>query len=118
MNDFLPAIHGKRVMLREFTKEDWTSVHAYASQEIACQYQPWGPNTEKDSQLYVKEIIEDAQKKPRTRFAFAVIKNNSNEMIGTGELNIHSLHHKNAEISYIINPHVGGMDMRQKLPSY
>ncbi|HZG60434.1 MAG TPA: GNAT family protein [Anoxybacillus sp.] len=104
MTDILPVIHGKRVMLREFTEEDWTSVHAYASQEIACQYQPWGPNTEKDSQLYVKQIIEDTKKNPRTRFAFAVIKNDSNEMIGTGELNIHSLHHKNAEIAYIINP--------------
>jgi hypothetical protein len=73
MTDILPIIRGKRVMLREFTEEDWTSVHAYASQEIACRYQPWGPNTEKDSQLYVKQIIEDTKKNPRTRFAFAVI---------------------------------------------
>lgn len=100
----LSKIQGEQIVLREFTEADWIGVHQYASQELACQYQPWEPITVEESQSYVKEIIKDTQKRPRTRFAFAVIKDNTGEMIGTGELNIRSIHSKNAEISYIINP--------------
>ncbi len=39
---------------------DWIGVHTYASQEIVCQYQPWGPNTEKDSQDFVNQAIKDS----------------------------------------------------------
>lgn len=30
----------KRFFLREFIKEDWKAIHAYASQEIVTQYKP------------------------------------------------------------------------------
>ncbi|HDR7163712.1 GNAT family N-acetyltransferase [Bacillus thuringiensis] len=76
MSCTLSKIQGERIVLREFTETDWIGVHQYASQELACQYQPWGPNTVEESQSYVKEIIKDTQKEPRTRFAFAVIKDN------------------------------------------
>lgn len=52
---------------------DWIGVHTYASQEIVCQYQPWGPNTEKDSQDFVNQAIKDSVQNPRTRFVFAII---------------------------------------------
>ena len=42
-------LKGTRVILREMEENDWLDVHTYASQAIVCQYQPWGPNSEKKS---------------------------------------------------------------------
>jgi [ribosomal protein S5]-alanine N-acetyltransferase len=95
---------GKRIMLREFEEEDWKAVHKYASQEIVSQYQPWGPNTEKETIAYVHEAMNEAKINPRVRFAFAIVETQSEEMIGAGELFIRSSTNREGEIGYIIHP--------------
>lgn len=95
-----------RLSLREFTKDDWIDVHKYASQEIVCQYQPWGPNTEEDSKGFVNQVIKDALQQPRTRFAFAIIYKEN--MIGTGEINIRNFTNRVGEVAYIVNPDYWG----------
>jgi [ribosomal protein S5]-alanine N-acetyltransferase len=99
-------LSNKRLALREFTNIDWIDVHKYASQNIVCQYQPWGPNTEEDSENFVIQVIQDSSQEPRRRFAFAIICNEN--MIGTGELNIRDITNREGEISYIINPDYWG----------
>ncbi|CAG9623625.1 GNAT family N-acetyltransferase [Sutcliffiella rhizosphaerae] len=94
------------VSLREFTEADWIDVHKYASQYIVCKYQPWGPNTEEDSQVFVNQIIRDASSAERTRFAFAVLYNE--KMIGSGEINIRDFTNKVGEVAYIVNPDYWG----------
>ncbi|MGG4166355.1 GNAT family protein [Rossellomorea vietnamensis] len=93
-------------MLREFTTSDWIGVHTYASQEIVCQYQPWGPNKEKDSQDFVNQAIKDSTLNPRTRFVFAIIHDEM--VIGAGEFNIRDFTNKGGEIGYIVNPDYWG----------
>jgi hypothetical protein len=93
-----------RVTLREFKKSDWVDVHKYASQEIVCRYQPWGPNTEEESQSFVNQVLLDATQGPRTRYVFAIIHKEDGNMIGTGEINIRDIQNRNGEISYIVNP--------------
>ncbi len=97
---------GERICLREMEGRDWGDVHKYASQRIACQYQAWGPNTEEQSKAFVEQIIADAAKEVRTRFAFAIIENET--MIGTGELSMRDQLNKSGEIAYIINPDYWG----------
>ena len=93
-------------MLREFKHDDWKFVHEYASQEIVSQYQGWGPNKEEDSRGFVSQIINDAIKDPRSRFAFAVIFDNI--LIGTGEINVRDFDNRVGEISFIVNPDYWG----------
>lgn len=93
-----------RFYFREFAKSDWEAVHEYASQEIVSQYQPWGPNTIEESQAFVEEILKDAGKKPRLRFAFAVVFKEDDKMIGAGELAVKDIANRAGEIGYIINP--------------
>ena len=81
---------------------DWLDVHQYASQAIVCQYQPWGPNTEDESKHFVRQIVEDSAKEPRTRFVFAIIYHE--KMIGAGEFNIRDITNRAGEIGYIVNP--------------
>lgn len=100
------SLSNERLSLREFTKNDWIDVHLYASQDIVCQFQPWGPNTEADSKQFVNQVIKDSAKIPRTRIALAIIYNET--MIGAGELNIRDLANKVGEVAYIINPDYWG----------
>ena len=97
-----------RVFLREMIIDDWVDLHKYASKEIVCKYQPWGPNTEDESLEFVKLIIEDAIQVPRTRYVFAVIEKENNEMIGSGEINIREMANREGEIAYIIHPDFWG----------
>lgn len=90
------------------TEQDWPDVHKYASQSIACRYQPWGSNTENQSKSFIKQIIEDAKIEPRSRFVFAVFDKKNSQIIGSGEFNLRERSNKSGEIGYIINPDYWG----------
>lgn len=102
------ALKTKRIYLREFQERDWEEVHQYASQMIVCQFQHWGPNSELDSQTFVKQVLEDGAKTPRTRYAFAIIFKENDRLIGAGELNIRDITNKQGEIGYSLNPNYWG----------
>ncbi|WP_203247143.1 GNAT family N-acetyltransferase [Sporosarcina beigongshangi] len=97
-----------RVQLRELVKDDWPSVHRYASMEIVSRYQPWGPNTKEETLLFLEAVQEDAKKKPRSRFVFAVFEKNTAVMIGSGEINIRDIVNREGEIGYIFHPDYWG----------
>ncbi|MGI2328267.1 GNAT family N-acetyltransferase [Planococcus sp. YIM B11945] len=96
------------VYYREMIGEDWRHVHEYASQEIVSKYQPWGPNTQKESQAFVEEVIKEAKRKPRIRFVFAIVLKATGKTIGAGEFNIRDATNKTGEIGYIVNPEYWG----------
>lgn len=102
-------LKSERVILREMEEKDWIDVHKYASQEKVCQYQPWGPNSEQESEEFVNQILIDVKKDPRSRFVFAVVLDESTEMIGAGEINIRDYSNRVGEIGYIVNPQYWGM---------
>jgi hypothetical protein len=52
---------GERIYLPEFMSSNWLDVHAYASQEIVCLFQPWGPNTA-DTLKYAMVIFCEPRK--------------------------------------------------------
>ncbi|CAG7637068.1 GNAT family N-acetyltransferase [Paenibacillus allorhizosphaerae] len=104
----MALLTGSRIYLREFKFTDWVDVHAYASQEIVCRFQPWGPNNEEQTQAFVKQIIDDANKASRTRFVFAIVELGSEKLIGAGEINIRSASNRSGEIAYIVHPDYWG----------
>ncbi|WP_197035461.1 GNAT family N-acetyltransferase [Paenibacillus sp. UNC451MF] len=101
-------LEGSRIYLREFNLPDWVGVHAYASQERVCRFQPWGPNDEEQSKSFVKQVMVDAEQMPRTRFVFAIVERATEKMIGAGEFNIRSMNDRSGEIGYIVNPDYWG----------
>eukprot|EP00130_Batrachochytrium_dendrobatidis_P008407 XP_006683282.1 hypothetical protein BATDEDRAFT_28827 [Batrachochytrium dendrobatidis JAM81] len=100
------SLSNERLLLRGFIKSDWKDVHKYASQDIVCQYQPWGPNAEEDSKDFVNQVIKDSTQEPRKRYVFAIIYNES--MVGAGEFNIRDFTNKVGEVAYIVNPNYWG----------
>jgi RimJ/RimL family protein N-acetyltransferase len=96
------------ILLREFKFDDWKDVHEYLSQDIVCVYQPWEPINEDKTKAYVNSIVKWVKEEPRTRFVFAVVIQESNKVIGQGEINVRDIENRNGEISYIINPQYWG----------
>lgn len=84
----------QRIRLRELRQTDWRSIHSYAGLDISCRYQPWGPNSEEDTLKFVSKAIRDTKKSPRSRFAFAVIEEEKEKLIGVAELNIRDFGNK------------------------
>lgn len=96
------------VFLREMEEKDWMDVHKYASNETVCKYQPWGPNSEEESQDFVNQVLADAKRVERTRFVFSIVEKEIGSMVGAGELNVRDNHNKAGEIGYIVNPDYWG----------
>ncbi|MFJ7934634.1 GNAT family N-acetyltransferase [Sporosarcina sp. NPDC096371] len=97
-----------RIQLREMVKGDWPDVHKYASMESVCKYQPWGPNTEEESLMFIDEVLQDAKRQPRSRFVFAVFEQETATMIGSGEITIRDTVNREGEIGYIFHPDYWG----------
>lgn len=93
-----------RFFIREFEETDWRAVHAYASKEIVSQYQPWGPNTQQDTQQYIADIRSQQLTQPRSRFTFAVVWKETATVIGAAELSSIDTVNRSAEIGYILHP--------------
>lgn len=100
----MDTLIGSRFILRELEEKDWKNVHKYASQKIVCQYQPWGPNTEEETKEFVKQVLIDAKASPQTRYVFAIVMKEENQLIGSIEVNITDQINKTGEIGYIIHP--------------
>lgn len=98
----------KRIRWREMAQEDWPDVHTYASMEIVCQYQPWGPNTKEETLIFMEAVLQDAKKKPRSRFTFAIFEQETATMIGSGEITIRDTINREGEIGYIFHPDYWG----------
>lgn len=94
------------IYLREMEWTDWKAVHQYASMGDVCRYQPWGPNSEEETRAYVNQVLVDRRRTPRTRFVFAIIQKESNELVGAGELNLREKESREGEIGYVIHPKV------------
>lgn len=90
--------------LREFEQSDWRAVHAYASQEIVCRYQPWGPNTQKETQRYIEDVLNRQLEQLRTSFTFVVVWKETGSVIGAGELSTIDHVNQSGEIGYILHP--------------
>lgn len=98
----------QRFFMREVKESDWNDVHSYASQEIVSQYQPWGPNTEKDTKEFVKQVIESSKHQPREQFVFALIFKENKKLIGAGEISVRDAVNRIGEIGYVVNPDYWG----------
>lgn len=99
---------GPRLVLRDFTLDDWPSVYAYASRPEASRFQAWEPNSPGDSQAYVAGAVAAAGDDPRTLFRLAVVLSAQATVIGAGDLKIGSRPFRTGEIGYIIHPHYWG----------
>ncbi len=89
-----------RIVLREFTRDDFDGVHKYAVDPEVVKFMPWGPNTQSETRRFIEKTIQAQVVKPRTSYELAIELDH--ELIGGCGLTIHSLSDKRAEIGYCI----------------
>ena len=76
------VIETGRLVLREFGRHDWESVHEYAVDPEVCHYMPWGPNSEDETRAFVERAIASRHQDPRLHFELAVTVRGCGRLIG------------------------------------
>ncbi|MCY1177367.1 hypothetical protein D9M73_176720 [compost metagenome] len=71
-------------------------MHKYASQEVVCRYQTWGPNSEEDTKEFIQDALDEATQTPRERYVFAIIHQET--LIGAVEIMIRDFVNEVGEI--------------------
>lgn len=101
------------VMLRPIAEGDWPAVHAWASQDRVCRYQPWGPNTAQQTREFVRDAASAWISLRPTRFVYAITLHGP--AVGNCELNLRG--QDQGEISYALHPTTGDRGWPQPLPA-
>jgi RimJ/RimL family protein N-acetyltransferase len=72
----------QRLILREWTMEDFHEAHAYATDPEVVRYMSFGPNTEEDSRAFLSATLERARSTPRTDYGLAVTRREDGAFVG------------------------------------
>ena len=86
--------------LRRIHPADADRIHEWTSNAEACRYQAWGPNTEAETEAFVREAVRAWQQRPQRRWIWAVVDGES-LVEGIGEVKQRSS--GCAEISYAVH---------------
>lgn len=98
MSDIM--IETDRLILRDFSKEDWKEIHLYASDKEVVRFMPWGPNTEEDTRNFVDMALRLKEKDPRRDYHFVVIEKQSGCLIGAVELSVGRNNDRHGTLGY------------------
>ncbi|MBW4840581.1 MAG: GNAT family N-acetyltransferase [Paenibacillaceae bacterium] len=91
----------ERLHLRDYTWEDEKEVHAYASDSLVVEHMLWGPNTEEETQDYLRQVIQKQEQVPRTAYDLAVVIRETGQLIGGCGLFLEG--YRQAELGYCFN---------------
>jgi RimJ/RimL family protein N-acetyltransferase len=102
------TIETQRLVLRELNKDDFASIHSYASDYEVSQYLPWGPNSEADTQSFLNKIIEYQYDSPRYDYEISVVTKEDNKLIGICGIHISNPGNREGWIGYCYNKEYWG----------
>ena len=94
-------------MLRPIAEGDWPAVHAWASQDRVCRYQPWGPDTAQQTREFVRDAASAWISLRPTRFVYAITLHGP--AVGNCELNLRG--QDQGEISYALHSDYWGQGL-------
>ena len=87
MTDIEPT-RTERLILREFTLEDWQAVHQYGSDPLVMRGLLLPPNTVDMSREVVEQFVSYQSAKPRTQIELAITMATTGALIGAGGVRI------------------------------
>lgn len=98
------TIYTDRLLLREYQKSDYETVHAYGSQPNFSKYEEWGPNSPEDTEKFIAVKIAESISNPRFVFDLAVCLKDTNLQIGGCGIRRDSEQSAVANLGWAINP--------------
>jgi RimJ/RimL family protein N-acetyltransferase len=108
MNDQKPPLQTTRLLLRDYSSDDWSFVQLYACDPEVVRYMEWGPNTDEDTRLFVEKCISMSKTIPRFGFELAITLIGENTPIGTVSIHISNAHNREGWIGYCLNKQFWG----------
>ena len=93
-----------RLILREFTENDWPEVLAYQNDARYLRFYPWTERTPEDAQKFVQMFLKQQEAQPRIKFQLAVTLKANNQLIGNCGIRMDSAEARQADIGYELAP--------------
>ncbi|MBS1955980.1 MAG: GNAT family N-acetyltransferase [Cyanobacteria bacterium SZAS-4] len=93
----------KRLTLREFQDADLAAVHDYAQDAETTKYLEWGPNTLKETTVFLNESLGFQKEKPRVTFDMAIIADSDARLVGACSVTIIDKRKNIAALGYVLN---------------
>ncbi len=72
----------KRLILRPFTRDDYTSVHRYSTKAKVVRFMDWGPNSPEETANFINIVLMRNAETPRLSYDFIVTLKTTSEVIG------------------------------------
>jgi RimJ/RimL family protein N-acetyltransferase len=95
-------LHTQRLLLRQFTLDDWVAVHHYASDMDVVEFEPWGPNSEAETRAFLASVLIRYSERPQRDFEFAVVERASGQLVGGGGVHIRSRKDREGWLGYTL----------------
>lgn len=78
-----PPLQTARLSFRDFTVDDYDSVHAYGSDPEVTRYTAFGPNTPEQTKAILQLVSSESAQAERANYNFALIHKQTNKLIGS-----------------------------------
>jgi [ribosomal protein S5]-alanine N-acetyltransferase len=95
-------IRTERLLLREFTEDDWPVVLAYQNDPRYLRFYEWTARAESDVCAFVQRFLDQQQEQPRTKLQLAITLNG--EVIGNVGLRRATPESRVGELGYELAP--------------
>lgn len=96
------TIDTERLVLREFRRDDWESVHEYAVDPEVYHHMPWGPNSEDETRAFIERAIASRHRNPRLHFELAVTVREHGRLIGGAGIRVADEGFRAADMGYCL----------------
>ena len=98
----------KRLVLREFSEEDWSAILTYQSDPRYLRYYDWSERTEQNVRAFVRMFIAQRETEPRIKYQLAITIPSSGQLIGNCGIRKKIPDVQDADIGYELDPRYWG----------
>ena len=93
-----------RMILREFTQDDWQATLAYQSDPRYLRFYPWTQRTEPEVRDFINVFVAQQEEQPRRNFQLALTQKSDGRLIGSGGVRVHNAAERQANLGYELDP--------------
>lgn len=99
----------ERLVLREFTAEDWRAVYAYQNDPRYLEFYEWEHRREQEVRAFVQMFLDQQVQAPRVKFQLAIVlpqgeSAGAGKLIGNVGIRKRDLKAYSAEMGYELDP--------------
>jgi ribosomal-protein-alanine N-acetyltransferase len=99
----MKAIETERLFLRDLVASDRSAIHEYASDTEVVRFMDWGPNTEEETNEFIKRSISAQNEKLRRNFTLAIVLKEAGKLIGCCDIHVSSPENHEGSLGYCLN---------------